>query len=274
LESRESAIKLATKLEQWDQVKKLERIKEVRVSAPVLRRIAERSASRAEEFLVKVEGDCRELLRGVLPRKGIPYPAKDVAKRLAGEIRKYVEEVEPTTFATTNPRTRTVQTKRGPRKRRPMKVRDRAQYERWKKTRTPTVRYVREELAEEVGKKVRLKRRWQMILAETEYIRSENEALVDWAMQYDEITMLQWTSKRDGRVCSICKAYDLWTVRKRDPVVALYSPPAHPACRCKWLHIPKFAAKEYGLKPTYKRDWPMNDKDDPIELAPGYGGLR
>lgn len=80
------------------------------------------------------------------------------------------------------------------------------------------------------------------------------------------VIMLQFTTKRDGRVCDICAEYDLWTVRKDSPELASAAPPLHWYCRCYLMVVTIAASKAYDIGATPRRDWPE------ALPADGFGG--
>lgn len=99
--------------------------------------------------------------------------------------------------------------------------------------------------------------------AVTTRARTTNMAIIDAAQEDETVTMLQWTTARDAKVCDTCNDYDKWTVKKDDPAVGNFSPPLHYRCRCRWMHVHAEDAKKLKIKATARPD---------VEPAPGFGG--
>jgi len=258
------------------------------ISVPlrVERQITEAARIEAQDWCREIESRCQKVL---LNWQGSgQYDPAQVGRQLGATVRDYLEETpEGGQFAA----------------RRRMKVRDKEQYREWQKTKLPHVKYIKERLIPDVlaGAKARakdasltaterraarrlaqrlevgtdpgerLKRQYQNTRLRTGWNRWYNRGVVERAQAIENVIYLQWTTRRDGRVCEVCAPYDLWVIEKDAPEVGTFSPPLHFRCRCRWLHVTSEQSKKWDIGKTRKADWPdLEGEDAP---APGFGGL-
>lgn len=241
-------------------------------SASEEKAIYEAAKLEADEWCGEIETRCKAVLKNA--QAG--YDAGLVRQQLRAAILKGVT-FEPDAFA-----------RRG----RAMKVRDKAAHQQMQaKSRSLSAvreRVLREVLAtakkeerdrnlsaaeraraREVARRIEGKA-YRATVAETQRLRTlwnrqANAKIVRRAVENEKTVYLQWTTKRDGRVCEICEPYDLWVVKKGADEVGMYSPPLHPRCRCLWMEVSRENATEFGIKPSARPD---------VEPADGFGGLR
>jgi SPP1 gp7 family putative phage head morphogenesis protein len=250
------------------------------ISVPlrVEQQITEAARIEAQDWCREIESRCQKVL---LNWQGSgQYDPAQVGRQLGATVRDYLEEIpEGGQFAA----------------RRRMKVRDKEQYREWQKTRLPHVKYIKEKLvpdvlegaqkrakdkslsdeerraARELAHRLRMKtdtgyrvkQQYQNTRLRTGWNRWYNRGVVERAQAIENVIYLQWTTRRDVKVCEVCQSYDLLTVSKDDEKVATLSPPLHFRCRCRWLHVTKEWAEKEGIEPS--DEWPTE------QPAPGFG---
>lgn len=146
-----------------------------------------------------------------------------------------------------------------------MKVRDRAQYERWQRQRIPHTKFIKQTAAEikagrypgaEINRG--LGSRW----LGTERSRFHSHGVVDQARADTDVTHYQY-SARGENPCPICSARDGVIRRKDDSYWAMNTPPMHHGCEHCVL-VPIY--REERMKVTPKKELPSGD-----DVPDGYG---
>lgn len=228
----------------------------------------------AESFIQEIESRCRKVL---LNAHYGTWDEKVVARQLRAVIRSYLEpSEEPRTFA------------------RAMKVRDKEQHRLWRQRKaslsrqdrliadivkgwnaeirgaSPSEREVLRGRISRMRVYQRTKRGYPEKLNKTQvqtrlrtgWNRWYNRGVIQQAQGNPDVVLFEFTTKRDRRVCEICRAYDGVRVKKDSPELTRISAPLHYRCRCRWAQV----TRAMNLKPTKK----LPD----VEPAEGFGGVQ
>lgn len=268
------------------------------VTAAAQERILKLAGLEAARLIANIEDRCRRVLENAAVSPKDQYPQAIVQRQLVEIIERYID-YPVAEFASARPTYRIVQTKSGPRKRRPMKIRNQAAFDEWQtrkaaekkkkalyqaaKRKRELINATAAEKKRDRARVARLKQaekgdadppkltaREQRALR-TLHQRELNKGIIEESLADPSVRMVQWTTARDSKVCATCAQYELWVVPLGDNALYMFTAPLHPNCRCRWMPVPMATEKAYGIKKTRKADWPDFDEFPPAE---GFGGLR
>lgn len=251
--------------------------------------VREAGALAGETLAQQIENECRAVLANQLQVAARDKFATDpvkVALLLGAAIRKYLTADVTLAFIG-----------------KPMRIADPVKHAQWQRERVPFIKQTKESLSAQIDSKEyqqflgkiadkterrrrqTLDRAWQSWIegkrvsepqrfddwqtrqhVRTARVRAYNDAIIENGRLNDDVIYYQFTTQRDANVCATCQDHDLWVVRKGEDELAFRRPPLHPNCRCYMMQVTKQAAEKYGIKPTPKKDWPVE------EPAEGYGG--
>jgi SPP1 gp7 family putative phage head morphogenesis protein len=146
-----------------------------------------------------------------------------------------------------------------------MKVRDRAQYERWQRNRIPHTKFIKQtaaEIMEGVYDAPAMKRGLTSRWLGTERARFHSHGVIDQGRTDADVTHYQYSARGENR-CPICDARDGIIRRKDDSYWALNTPPMHHGCEHCTL-VPIY--RDERVKVTAKKELPSGD-----DVPDGYG---
>ena len=266
------------------------------VSTAQQNKIAQSARVDADELIAELELKCKRVLTNALDTP--EYDSNLIRNQLGQVPRSYLDWNEVgggLAFAY--------------RARRKVRVRDREKYEKWQRTKMPYLKALRtgriyqdvleralvdgenpeltqeeRKRSKELAKRMRralkkgeppstkMKQAWARTRLHTGRVLYYNKGRIAKAKEIGA-PFMQWTSKRDGRVCARCRALDPpgsapWIVRIDSAAYQNFTAPIHARCRCIWLPVTDAMAEKFGVKK--ETALPKID-GKPVQPDIGYG---